>query len=583
VVRADAAKQVLVIYTTGRDTQFSITGDQMMPQLLERGVGSRIDYYAEFIDGARFQTADYPRAFSEYLKRKYRDAGLDAVITMHGLAFQFMVDYREQLFPETPVVFFTDDPESQRFRDSAGVIAARDYRATIDLARALQPETRDIFVIVGNSTRDIAAERVARAQFASYGSDLRFTYLSGLSNDVLEQRLHMMPPRAIGYYLFFHQDTAGTNVSPTEHLDRLLTVANRPVYSWVDATFGHGVLGGGFISITRQIEAVSDVAIRVLRGEVADSIPILTADTIENQVDWRQLQRWHIDESRVPAGTTVMFRSPTIWKRYRLYVIGASMLFIAQTGLIGALLIQRRRLRAAEEIVRHGEADLKESRERIRDLGGRLLAAQDAERSRIALELHDDISQQLAVLTMNLQLLCGFGSARDDDAEAVAREALEHADGIARSLRDLSHRLYPTKLRLLGLVPAIASLEHDMTSANLTIRFTHRDVPSGLPHDLTLALYRVVQEALHNAIAHSDAREVRVHLEGSGGALQLTIMDDGVGFEVERALGDGLGLIGMRERLDAVGGVLTISSTPGAGTRIEIVVPDTVFRATLAV
>jgi len=104
------------------------------------------------------------------------------------------------------------------------------------------------------------------------------------------------------------------------------------------------------------------------------------------------------------------------------------------------------------------------------------------------------------------------------------------------------------------------------------VRFSHDNVPAGLPHELTLALYRVVQEALRNAVAHSKAREVRVHLESRADTLVLTIADDGVGFDVERVIGDGLGLISMRERLDPVGGALTITSHPGEGTRIDIVV-----------
>jgi len=576
-----AAKRVLVIYTTQRDAQFSITADQMIPQLLEQSVGAKIDYYAEHIDATRFAEEAYTTAFVDYLQRKYRDARLDTIIVTHTLAFQFMAAHRHEVFPAIPVVFFSDDPESQRFSNAAGVIAARDYRATVDLARTLQPDTRDVFVIVGNGPRDAAAERVARAQFASYPSDLRFTYLSGLSNDALEQRLHTMPPQAIAYYLFFHQDAAGVNVTPIEHLNRIIGVANRPVYSWVDATFGHGVLAGGFISIPKQLEAVADVAARVLRGEQADTIPVLTANTIQNQVDWRQLRRWSISPSVVPPDTRILFRTPTAWERYRVYLIGALVLLVAQTGLIGLLLFQRRRLRVAEESVRHGQADLQESHERIRDLGGRLLAAQDAERSRIALELHDDISQQLAVLTMNIQMLCGFGAGVDDDAEVVAREALGHADGIARSLRDLSHRLYPTKLRLLGLVPALASLERDMTTRSLAVRFTHANVPPLLPQEVTLALYRVVQEALRNASAHSEAQQVYVHLEGRAGALFMTIEDDGIGFEVADGIGDGLGLVSMRERLDPVGGALTITSTPGAGTRIEVVVADLISSASL--
>src|SRR4051794_30502033 len=284
----------------------------------------------------------------------------------------------------------------------------------------------------------------------------------------------------------------------------------------------------------------------------------------------------------IAQAQAVTDRVPAVGELTGVYVVAISALVVAQTALIVVLLTQRRRLRIAEETVRHGQADLKVSRERIRDLGSRLLVAQDAERSRIALELHDDVSQQLAVLSMNLQMLCGFGSGRDDEAETVAREALDHADGIARSLRDLSHRLYPTKVKLLGLVPAINSLQHDVVAGPVKIHCTNHNVPSGLPHGLSLALYRVAQEALHNAISHSQARDVRVHLEGRDGALFLTIADDGVGFDVEGSTGVGLGLISMRERLDPVGGVLRVKSSAGAGTRIEVIVADVASPAVAA-
>ena len=574
VAHAAGQKRVLVIYTTRRDTQFSITGDQMLPGLIERRLGASIDYYSEHIDGARFPEPQYSQAFRDYLQLKYGKSHFDVIIATHGLAFDFVQANRDALFPDTPVVFFTDSPETTRFRNSAGIISARDYRATIDLIRALQPDTRDVFVIVGNSERDRAAERVARAQLASYSPGLTITYLSGLATDALERKLRALPEHAVAFYVLFYQDADGVNVTPLEYLDRVAAIANRPTYSWIDTTLNHGVIGGGFASIAQQIDAVADLTVRVLRGEVPDQIPILTPNTVQAQVDWRQLQRWNISESLVPPGATVLFRTPTMWERYKAYIVGVWLLVLTQSALIAVLLVQRRRLRKAEEIVRHGEADLKASRERIRDLGGRLLVAQDAERSRIALELHDDISQQLAVLSMNLQMLCGFGTARDDELEAVAREALDHADGIARSLRDLSHRLYPTKLRLLGLVSSINSLERDLVTGHCRIRFTHDGVPSGLSHDLTLALYRVAQEALRNALTHGQASEIRIHLEGRDGRLYLAITDNGNGFDVERAIGRGLGLISMRERLDPLGGALTIESTPGDGTRIEVVVPE---------
>jgi signal transduction histidine kinase len=247
---------------------------------------------------------------------------------------------------------------------------------------------------------------------------------------------------------------------------------------------------------------------------------------------------------------------------------------MAETALIAVLLVQRRRLRRAEERVRRSQAELRASYERIRDLGGRLLTAQDAERSHIARELHDDVSQQVALLSIDLQMLSGFGSEHEEDAERLVHEALERVQAIARSVHDLSHRLHPAKLRLMGLVSAIASLQRDFSQPGLTITFTQDNVPATLPIDLTLALFRVAQEALRNAVDHSKAGTVSIQLRGERDGLVMVIADDGAGFDVNAEWGKGLGLISMQERLDPVGGRLTIQSTPGSGTRLVIVVPD---------
>jgi hypothetical protein len=102
----EGQKKVLVLYTTRRDTQFSIIGDQTMPGLLDRGLGAKVDYYSEYIDGARFPEEQYKGAFRDYLALKYHDARFDAIITTHALAFEFIQANRDQLFPNTPVVFF---------------------------------------------------------------------------------------------------------------------------------------------------------------------------------------------------------------------------------------------------------------------------------------------------------------------------------------------------------------------------------------------------------------------------------------------------------------------------------------------
>jgi signal transduction histidine kinase len=218
---------------------------------------------------------------------------------------------------------------------------------------------------------------------------------------------------------------------------------------------------------------------------------------------------------------------------------------------------------------------LRSSYDRIRDLGVRILHAQETERARIARELHDDITQQMSLLVIDLALLRGDGQAK-----TLAEEAMSRVEHIIRSVRDLSHRLHPTKLRLIGLVAALRDLQRELTQPDVPITFTYDEVPKTLPPDVTLCVFRVVQEALHNALKYSHARAIRVHLGSSAKELTLTISDDGVGFDANAAMGKGLGLISIAERLEAVGGTFQIRSQPGAGTALEVRVPLSIVNNT---
>ncbi len=148
--------------------------------------------------------------------------------------------------------------------------------------------------------------------------------------------------------------------------------------------------------------------------------------------------------------------------------------------------------------------------------------------------MHDDISQQLAVLTIELKLLRRAAHGHD---ETAAAEALKRAEEIGTSVHDLSHRLHPARLRVLGLVEALEGLKSELSQPGVTITFTHESVPTPLPPDLTLSLYRIVQEGLQNALKHGKARNVSVDLTGVSDGIALTIVDDGVGFDVDARMG----------------------------------------------
>jgi signal transduction histidine kinase len=566
-------KQVLVLYSLRRDAQFSVVGEHELPRMLDVGLARNVDYYAEFIDITRFRDLAYRQGFRDFLKVRYQGVRLDLVIAMQNAAVEFVNDFGRPLFGDIPIVSLTNTTTTRRLANSTGVLHARNYVPTLELIRRLQPDIRNVFIITGAAAADEAYENEIRRQLPATDSRLRVTYLSGLPTNELEDRLSKLPPHSAVYYVLVTEDGAGKRFHPLEYVDRVAAAANAPTYCWVDSAIGHGVVGGSLYSQSDAITRVGELALRVLRGDAADSIPVAALHLNRNEVDWRQLRRWHIDEARVPAGTLVRFRDPTIWDKYRSYLLGALAILLTQTALITALLIQRKRRQRTEAELRANQNELRKSYERNRALGGRLLKAQETERSRIAGELHDDICQRMLLLTIELEQM---GPGNRDDAPAA--EALLVARDISKSLHELSHRLHPTRLRMIGLVSALDQLCTELSRAGIVIVFTHDNTPSILPSDVMLCLFRVVQEALQNAIKYSHARDVSVELRNGPDKLTLTIIDNGVGFDVDTAWGVGVGLVSMIERLEAIGGLLQIDSRPGVGTRVTASVPRDVLH-----
>ena len=559
----DQHKKVLVLYSTRRDAQFAVVGESELPRILDDGLARNLDYYAEFVDVTRFPDRAYRKGVIEFLRVKYQNIRFDLVIALQDAAVEFVSAQGTPLFPDAPLVFLTNTPGIKRLPNSTGVIHERNYVATIDLVRRLQPDVQNVFIVTGAGPSDEMFENELRRQMSSSNPRVRITYLSGMTTTELEDQLSKLPPHSAVYYALFTEDAIGKKLHPLEYVDRVSAAANAPTYCWVDSAIGHGVVGGSLYSQSDAIARVGQVALRVLAGESPDSIPVAALNLNRNEVDWRQLRRWRMDDRRLPSGTIVRFREPTLWDRYRNYLLGGLALFMTQTVLITGLLIQRRRRQRAEAEVIANQRELRQSYDRNRALGARLLRAQESERSRIAGELHDDICQRMLVLTVELELL-----GRANRHQGPAAEALTMARDISKSLHELSHRLHPTRLRMLGLVAALEHLCVELSRAGFTITFTHDLVPSTLAPEVMLCLFRVVQEALQNAIKHSQAKDVSVHLGYAGDSLTATIVDSGLGFDVEAAWGNGVGLVSMVERVEAIGGTLRIDSRRGEGTRL---------------
>jgi len=206
---------------------------------------------------------------------------------------------------------------------------------------------------------------------------------------------------------------------------------------------------------------------------------------------------------------------------------------------------------------------------------GRLLQAQETEARRIARELHDDLGQGLALLTVKMDLLRQKPPDAPDQLGARMQELLVQIKQLSSSVRNLSHQLHPSKLEQLGLVAAIGDLCRELAhNHGLKIEFTHDQVPAAISPDASVCLYRIAQEALRNAIKHSGAQQAEVALRGTADSIALRIIDYGRGFDFRQIHGNsGLGLVSMRERVRHLRGEVTIDSQPLRGTRVHVRVP----------
>lgn len=218
--------------------------------------------------------------------------------------------------------------------------------------------------------------------------------------------------------------------------------------------------------------------------------------------------------------------------------------------------------------------DARRTEQELKELSSRLIDAQESERQRIARELHDDFSQQLTLLALELAKL-NTHSGRDPRVEALVLTLEARIRRLAMALNSRAHQLHSSHLETLGLPSAIQGFCRDFSEQyEIAVDFRQKSIPSHLPSNISLCLFRIVQEGLQNVAKHSRTRTCWIELAGEGGEILLRIADSGVGFDPACPPGrTGIGMISMRERLRLVNGNIRVLSSPAKGTRLEIRVP----------
>jgi signal transduction histidine kinase len=566
-------KLVVVLYPEAYNgSPGSTLVDQGIRSAFSHGSREQIEVHNEYLDVSRFANAAYQQDLADFLRRKYADRKVDLVIAGLSSALDFAIRYRDRIFANVPIVFVAVDEQEVKKRDLApdiiGAPIQMDLADSLDVALQLHPQTEQVFVIVGKSKFDAYWEAEARKVFHAHKDRVRISYLSGLPMSDLLARVRRLPDRSIAYYLHVFEDGDGLVQTPAEVLGQLSSAANVPFYSHVDSYIGRGIVGGRVFSFETAGRRAAQIGLRIFGGESPRQIGI--QPTIQNAFvfDGRQLNRWDISEASLPEASEIRFQSPGLWQLYKWRIAAVIAFCILQTLLIVRLVAQRLRLARAKR-------ESNDSRRELQALTGKLFGAQEAERRRIASELHDDFGQSLALLSVEIDLLRRAPAEPNAQTESLIDAMSAQVKQLSSSIHDLSHQLHPMKLEQLGLVAALQSLCNELNrSSALRVEFSEQDVSESIPHAVSVCLYRIVQESLRNVIKHSGASHAAVELCRVNGEICLRVQDDGKGFDLNSSTGQGgLGLVSMRERLRAVEGNIAVTAEPSQGTQVVVRVP----------
>lgn len=498
------------------------------------------------------------------LERMYAPEPPDLVLALGPPAVEFWQRNRGEAFRDVPLLACAAevggiDPEF--IARHWAVISRYSFDGQVAEIRQLLPDTRHIFMIFGASARERTLARVAAEQSQDEFDDIELEFSTDMTFDQMIDRVSQLGEGSVVYYVTPDTDAAGELVGDEDGLARIRAASGVPVFGPFDNQMGRGIVGGSLIQLEKIGRTLGKHADGILDGiEVPKGVHYV--DLSPPSYDWRELKAWEIPLDRLPPEGETLFRPPGPMELYRGWIFAIALLIAAQAWLIVQWWIQRRgsRRNAAENI----------------DLSTRLISAHEDERRLIARELHDDLSQRLARLSIDASQVASAirGEKSTEIMHGMKQELLQ----LGKDVHDLSYRLHPSLLDDLGLANALrAECDRLRRHTAMSIVYKIDDVEPGLPIPTQLHIYRIAQEALQNAVRHSVADTIEVEFRDNDRGVSLAVKDNGRGFDADRRRTyPSMGLLSMRERARLIGSALEIHSSAGKGTTIRIVVPGRV-------
>jgi PAS domain S-box-containing protein len=352
---ADTTNATISILVVEQGDQRPIFLDFMsrLHQVLTTNLPSHAVFYWENLDLARFEGTSYRADLEEWLRNKYHDHKMDAIVASGETSIDFVLKVRPKVWPEAPVIAIgTKGVETTLLAGQTnvtGVTVDIDVLGTLKMALILFPDTRRIAFVSSAETYLPEFHGQDLEKVESFSTNrFELIKLIGLTMAETKQRLASLPPDTIVFYEDIWKDAAGQFFVPGDALEELSSVSRAPIFSHTESYIGYGMLGGSCIIGRKLVPELASQITAVLRTGSANSVPVIPSQSSLLVFDARLLQKFGVSESLIPPGSRLRYHTPTLWEAYHQLVIVIVAALVIQTGLIVALLLQRRRKQQTE-------------------------------------------------------------------------------------------------------------------------------------------------------------------------------------------------------------------------------------------
>ena len=354
---ATEPKRVLIVHSfSSASPPFTVHSRAFETALVEK-MGEPVDLDEVSLDMARYADREAQEGIVDYLRTRQAKWQPDLVVPIGAPAAIFVAEYRDRVFPKTPILYTSLDrrllPAGALEKNAAYIGEIFEIPGLIEDMLQVAPGTKNIAVVVGATPLEQHWREVFRKAAEPLASRINFIYFDDLSFDQMLERSATLPPDSYIFVLLLLRDAAGVTHNADEALKRLHEVANAPINSIFEHQLGLGIVGGRLYQSEHIGKEAAAVAVRILHGEPASSFPPRIIEPLPPRYDWRELQKWNIDEKSLPAGSTIFYRSPTVWEEYRNWILAGLSTFVLQalliTGLVANLVKRHRAERSLSE------------------------------------------------------------------------------------------------------------------------------------------------------------------------------------------------------------------------------------------